>query len=312
MKRIAVAGGADGSLFSLPDELRAPRQSGLLFCLSLDACRARLCICYCGMRSLVNLLAVDFECFENPAKPPAPRQLVRMFRIVVHSRLIWSLAILSLICGFAATGRAGCSDRPGPGVNWSGCTKVNRLMSGYDFHGANLIRANLGESDLSGADLAGAMLSYAIMTRTRLAGAILRKADLTKATLDRADLSGADLSAALLVKAGLPRANLTDARLVGSNLEKAELGRALLVNADLTGAVLAGTNLTRADLRKSRLLNADLRNAQLNWADLRGADLSQASGLVQAQLLQTCGDDTTRLPSGVTPPSPWSCAGFAP
>ena len=72
--------------------------------------------------------------------------------------------------------------------------------------------------------------------------------------------------------------------------------------------VLKRAYLARADLRQAQLSKADLSDVELYLADLRGADLSQALGLVQAQLEETCGDDTTKLPAGLAPPPSWPCA----
>jgi uncharacterized protein YjbI with pentapeptide repeats len=96
--------------------------------------------------------------------------------------------------------------------------------------------------------------------------------------------------------------------LVGANLEKAELGRAVLVNADLGNVNLRNAYLARADLRGARLAGADLSGAEFYLADLRGADLSQATGLAQSQLNETCGNETTKLPPDIDPPAAWPCA----
>ena len=129
--------------------------------------------------------------------------------------LIAFLTLLSLLSG-PTISEASCDDRPGPGIDWTGCTRVNRIMTGYNFHGAKLTRVNFSDSDLAGADLSGADLTNAILMRARLTGADLSRVILTKATLDRADLSGADLSSAQLVKASLTRANLSNSRLGGA------------------------------------------------------------------------------------------------
>jgi uncharacterized protein YjbI with pentapeptide repeats len=61
-------------------------------------------------------------------------------------------------------------------------------------------------------------------------------------------------------------------------------------------------------LRHAQLAGANLTEAELDLADLRGADLHQSIGLVQNQLVGSCGDSTTKLPSGVVPPASWPCA----
>ena len=64
----------------------------------------------------------------------------------------------------------------------------------------------------------------------------------------------------------------------------------------------------RAYVVQAQLSKADLSDAELYLADLRGTDLSQALGLVQAQLEETCGDKTTKLPADLAPPPSWPCA----
>ena len=98
-----------------------------------------------------------------------------------------------------------------------------------------------------------------------LSGAVLRKANLSRAVLRGANLSGADLSL--------------------SNLSGAALGLADLSGANLSGAVLSGATLPRADLS--------------------GAILSGAEDLTQEQLEEANGDESTRLPSDLKPPSHW-------
>ena len=65
--------------------------------------------------------------------------------------------------------------------------------------------------------------------------------------------------------------------------------------ADLSGAVLRKANLSRAVLR----------GANLSGADLSGANLSGAQDLTQEQLEAANGDESTRLPSDLKPPSHW-------
>jgi len=227
---------------------------------------------------------------------------------VMDGAMIRLLTVVVLMGVAASAAVAECDDRPGPGIDWSGCTKARLLLGGRDLQNANLQRADLSGTDLREADLSGANMTEADLSRTRLAEAILKGADFTKAMLIRADLQGANLSSARLTKAELPRANLSNAILVDSNLEKAELGRAVLVHANLTRAILKRAYLARSDLRQAQLSNADLTDAELYLADLRGADLSQVLGLVEAQLEETCGDDTTKLPAGLAAPRSWPCA----
>ena len=75
--------------------------------------------------------------------------------------------------------------------------------------------------------------------------------------------------------------------------------------ADLSGAVLLGTDLSGADLRGANLFAASLSSANLLRADISGAILSGAEDLTQEQLEEANGDESTRLPSDLKPPSHW-------
>jgi hypothetical protein len=97
---------------------------------------------------------------------------------------------------------AGCTEPPGPGVNWQRCTFdglkeayrakfVNAGLQGAVFDGAKLYEADLTKADLTGASLVGVDLR-----RARLYRAVLRDANLTSAQLKGADLTRADLSGA--------------------------------------------------------------------------------------------------------------------
>src|SRR5829696_7177184 len=69
---------------------------------------------------------------------------------------------------------------------------------------------------------------------------------------------------------------------------------------DLSLADLAG-----ADLRKANLSRAVLRGGNLSGADLSLSNLSGAEDLTQEQLEEANGDESTRLPSDLQPPSHW-------
>src|SRR5918995_1057518 len=119
------------------------------------------------------------------------------------------------------------------------------------------------------------------------------------------DLSLADLSGAVLRKANLSGAVLRGANLSGAALGLADLSLANLSGAGLSGAVLLGTDLSRAVLRGANLFAANISSANLPRADLSGANLSGAQDLTQEQLEAANGDESTRLPSDLKPPSHW-------
>jgi hypothetical protein len=141
-----------------------------------------------------------------------------------------------------------------------------------------LYDGTLARAQLDGAKLAGARLERAAMPGATLAGA-----DLTRANLSRASLAGANFAEAVLERANIEMADLTAARLPLAQLRKADAALAKLNGADLTGS--------------------DLTDADLSGADLSGANLRECR-LERAHFDAAIWDDTTRWPSGFTPPTP--------
>ena len=99
--------------------------------------------------------------------------------------------------------------------------------------------------------------------------------------------------------------DLPFAALSGAVLRKANLSGAAVGLADLSGAILSKVILSGAVLLGANLSGADLRGAVLSGAILRGADLTGAEALTQEQLEEANGDESTRLPSDLKPPSHW-------
>lgn len=102
-----------------------------------------------------------------------------------------------------------------------------------------------------------------------LAGARLRQSDLSLATLNRARLNGTDMR---------------DVEAYG---------------AVFSGANFSGANLSNASFVGTWLQGASFSNAILEGTNFSGADLSRATGLTQRQLNLACGDEATKLPSGL-------------
>jgi hypothetical protein len=73
----------------------------------------------------------------------------------------------------------------------------------------------------------------------------------------------------------------------------------MLVSGRFDGASFRGADLDRAMLTGASFAGADFRGASLDGAILAGANLSGARNLRQSQLDDACGDDRTRLPSGL-------------
>jgi uncharacterized protein YjbI with pentapeptide repeats len=125
-----------------------------------------------------------------------------------------------------------------------------------------------------------------------------RKDSLRRVDLRGADLRGVDLGTAIFPDKGadLSYANLVQADLTGAKLTKADFTGANLSDACLSQAALGSAILSRA-----KLVKADLSNADIHWANLCGANLEGAD-LQGANLSQVDYDDSTRWPTGFTPP----------
>jgi uncharacterized protein YjbI with pentapeptide repeats len=128
--------------------------------------------------------------------------------------------------------------------------------------GANCPGCNLFQADLAGLEIAG----------RNYAGARLRQADMSLAVLNRANLS---------------RTDLRDVNAYGGVFSSTRFNAANLTNADFVGTYLQGANLTGADL---------------TGTNFSGAEMDRALGLTQTQLNKACGDESTRLPRGLTLP----------
>lgn len=129
------------------------------------------------------------------------------------------------------------------------------------------------------------------------AGGDCRDCNLFQAILAYRNLPGVDASGARLTQADLSLATLN-----GANFSGADLSMANLFGARLTGCDLSGANLERATLVGTYLGGANLADARLAGANLGGADLQTARGLTASQLAEACGDESTRLPSGLSLP----------
>ena len=129
--------------------------------------------------------------------------------------------------------------------------------------GASCAGCNLFQGSFSGLEASGLNLN----------GARLRQSDLSLAVMNRTRFSNADLR---------------DVEAYGGVFSSSSFAGANLTNASFVGAYLDGTNFT---------------GANLTGANLSGATLLRATGLSQGRLNQACGDETTRLPRGLTIPS---------
>ena len=116
-------------------------------------------------------------------------------RFPLHTMICGASLVLAPLGGAYAA----CSDSPRPGLDWSGCMKLSKVLASYDLKGSSFVRADLTRSnfkdaDLSGADFTKANLSRTILRGTNLKGAKLAGAFATRAYMDQAIFNNADLT----------------------------------------------------------------------------------------------------------------------
>jgi uncharacterized protein YjbI with pentapeptide repeats len=217
------------------------------------------------------------------------------------------VAVTAAVSGSNAMA-ASCRDTPDSGVDWSECTKKNLMLEGSDLEKATLVGTDLTQTSLKNVNLAGANLEKATLVRAWLEGAKADNAKFDKIEAYRAVFQNVSAQRSSFVSAELQRADFTAAQLSGTNFEKAELGRANFEKAVLTGARFSLANLSRADLSGATLGGpVDFDRAFMFLTRIEGLDLSAATGLQQSQIELTCGDSSTKLPAGLTPPADWPC-----
>lgn len=142
-----------------------------------------------------------------------------------------------------------------------------------------------------------------------LAGAHAEKANFARVEAHRASFVGISAEGASFENAELQRADFSRAILIGTNFKKAELGRSTFSGARLKGTRFSLANLARADL-SGVIIEGPVAfdRSVLFLTRIEGIDLSTATGLQQAQIDLTCGDDRTKLPPGLSVPARWPCA----
>jgi uncharacterized protein YjbI with pentapeptide repeats len=137
-----------------------------------------------------------------------------------------------LVVAMPVPGRAACTDRAAPRVDWRRCYHDDQDLRRADLTGAGLWDASFQRSDLGGAVLVRVDGYGARFIAARLQGAVLDDARLIEADFTQADLAGASLR-----RADLREAVLADAGLRGADLTGARIDGAHFLNADLSGAL---------------------------------------------------------------------------
>ena len=164
----------------------------------------------------------------------------------VAARFQRGAGVLILLVMSVGAAEARCQDAPGPGVDWTGCSKTQLLMSDDDLTGAIFTRTYLTAGDFSGSRLSGAKFNQAELSRTRFERADLSGSDFEKAVGWRTNFSQANLERANFSSADMSRSVFARARMKGSNFAKSEVNR-----SDFTGAICPASTCPARNWRAS-------------------------------------------------------------
>lgn len=218
------------------------------------------------------------------------------------------ILLAGLLAIFAANpASADCSDRRAPGMDWSGCKKISKMLGNSDYTGSRFDDAILTLSQIDHSNFKNASLIKANLTRVDARGSRFENADLTKANAYRAVFDEVSLKQSNLTKSEFFRASLRRAEVAGVDWSKSELGRVDFDAATLADVDFSFTNLSRVNFGNARLSKVDFEGAYTYLTRFEGVDLRDTQNLTQAQLDQSCGDANTLVPGGLKPSAVWPC-----
>ena len=203
---------------------------------------------------------------------------------------------------------AACDDIAGQSVDWQNCRKRNLIMEGFDFSNSNFTRSDLSASDLRNSNLANATFFKTNLVRASLAGSQAQNANFEGAIASRTDFSRGNFESANFLKAEISRSNFSNSNLQNANLSKADFSRVNFFNANMKGVDLSFTNISRASLQDVIIDEGfSLVGSYMFLTRIGGLDLTGVKGLKQWQINMACGNDSTKLPEGLSKPDSWPC-----
>jgi len=209
---------------------------------------------------------------------------------------------------FVSNAHAACADDAGPLVDWQNCRKRNLIMEGFNFSGSNFTRSDLSASDLRNSNLENSIFFKTNLVRASLAGSKAKNANFKSIIASRTDFSRGNFENANFSKAEINRSNFSNSNLQKANLSKADFSRVNFFNANMKGVNLSFTNISRASLQNVIIdENFSLLGSYMFLTQIEGLDISGVKGLKQWQINMACGNDTTKLPKGLSKPNSWPC-----
>lgn len=137
--------------------------------------------------------------------------------------------------------------------------------------------------------------------------------NLSYSNLQGSDCSNSYLNNAIFFGSNLEQTNFEKAKLKGANFGNACLNKATLGNTELQEAHFGYAELHTANFAGSNLQGAFFGQAQLKDtifrdAELQGAELRPAKNIIQEEIEQAYGDESTRLPNNLQRPEHWKAS----
>ena len=149
--------------------------------------------------------------------------------------------ILFFLMSFTLRASATCDDKPGDGVDYSGCQFAD------------------------GQDLSASYLPNSSLNLTSFI-----KVNFDKSIMMHSDLSNGNFAESSFFRANLYEAILEGGNFEGSNFESANLTRTKFNGTSLIGASFKNSLLVESDFTAANILNANFEGANLNnatWVD---------------------------------------------
>ena len=256
----------------------------------------------------MDRMAIRFKAIPAKVRSGFASGIAPKRKSAFQAGILLAVTALMWLSAVPASQAQSCRTDPGPSIDWRGCNKKTLMLDGSDFTKANLNSTDFSFTDLRHSIFAGANLTKAKLIRTLLNNASADNANFERIEGYRAVFQDVRANGTSFKAGELQRANFTGAQLRSANFEKADLSRAVFDKAIITGANFMYANLSRAVLSSAVFEGGlDFKNAFFLFARIEGVDLSQAQNLTQQQLDMACGDNTTKLPAGLTAPAQWPC-----
>ena len=221
---------------------------------------------------------------------------------------LWSICLASFLAVmWTSSVEADCYDKRKPGMDWSGCKKINKLLDDSDFSGGRFDDAILSMSNLDASKFKGASLIKTDMTRVSARSSLFEDSDMTKSVGYRATFDRATLKNSILTKSEYFRASFRAASISKVDWSKSELGRVDFSEARLDNVSFSFSNLSRVVFADAQLETIDFYGAYTYLTHFEGVDLRRVTTLSQLQLNLSCGNLETQLPVDRRIPDTWPC-----